>query len=522
MKIEPKKITLLYLDENLKQQEALKDMLMDKVDELIIVKNTKEALEHYLKYLPDIVLIPLDLPQKSSLELSKQLIEKNKDISIILISNEVEQTLFKNALELGIDNFIIKPINNKLLIDKLDKIIHVIHNKEAVKKQEAQIKNYLSFIEKQLTNTLDKQPNNDLYLESQRISNIGSWKHDHKTDKLFWSNEMFNILEIEDINSIASYEKFLMLVNVNDREKVNTVHKNTLKEKKILSVNFNTVLKDGSLKFLNEKCETIFDKNNKPLYTLGTIQDITLYENLYDNLSKNEEVMISQSKYATMGEIITMIMHQWRQPITTISMAASNLLVDIELEELEEAMVKKAALTVTEQTQYLSKTIDDFRSFFSNVKTIENTIMGKVINETTNILIASLKNHEIELKLNFDETITIKTFKRELLQVLINIIKNAKDALVSNNIENRFIEININENDNNIEILISDNAGGIKEEIISKIFDAYFTTKDVKTGTGLGLYMSKMIIEKNLKGKLGVMNIDGGVRFSLELPKNIE
>ena len=532
MQIKSKIISLLYVENDSKVQDSIKNILSNKVDTLIIANNGNEGLDQYIKHQPDIVITSLDLPEISGFEMVENIIKLNKDIPIVLILKDEETKRLKDTINLGIDNYIFKPIQNNLLLNKLDKIIEGINDKNTIKEQNLQIKNYLDFIEKKLTSPTQnqelkaqpleiKEEDEIMYLESERIANIGSWKHDLVSNKLYWSKGLYQILQIDSKGTKPSYDKFLTLISPSDRGNVNTIHKNSLKENRVFDINFSINLKDDSLRFLNEKFETIFDENNKPLYTIGIIQDISNYKKLYDTLSRNEDIMISQSKYATMGEIITMIMHQWRQPITTISMAANNLIVDIELEMLEASIVKKSALTIAEQTQYLSKTIDDFRSFFKNVKYIEETVMKNIFDETSKIMMTSLTNNEIELKLDFDESITIKTFSRELLQVLLNILRNAKDALVENQINNRFIQINISETSEDIEILISDNAGGIKEDVITKIFDAYFTTKDEQTGTGLGLYMSKIIIEKNLKGILKVENIEDGVTFSILLPKDI-
>lgn len=530
MQTKSKIISLLYVENDINLQDEVKNILSNKVDNLIIANNAKEGLDQYIKHQPDIVITSLDSPGISGFEMAENIIKLNKEIPIILLLNDDNSKILKDMINLGIDNYIFKPIQNNLLLNKLDKIIEVINDKNTIKEQNLQIKNYLNFIEKKLTHTtlntsLNKQPleikDEVMYLESERMANIGSWKHDLVANKLYWSKGLYRILQIDSKVSEPSYDKFITLLSPSDRGNVNKTHKNSLTENRVFDIEFSINLEDGDLKFLNEKFETIFDDNNKPLYTIGIIQDISNYKKLYDNLSRNEDIMISQSKYATMGEIITMIMHQWRQPITTISMAANNLIVDIELEMLEASVVKKSALTITEQTQYLSKTIDDFRSFFKNVKYVEETVMKNIFSETSKIMMTSLTNNEIELKLDFDENITIKTFSRELLQVLLNIFRNAKDALVENQISNRFIRININETSENIEILISDNAGGIKEEVMTKIFNAYFTTKDEQTGTGLGLYMSKIIIEKNLKGILKAENIEDGVTFSILLPKDI-
>ena len=524
MNILTNNVTLLLVENDPNTTELIKTILFDKVDTFVTAQDGEEGLKQYLQHNPQIIISSLTLPEISGIDMCKNIVKHNEHAQVMLIVNDEDSTELINAIRLGLNNFIFKPIEENILLKKIEKMIQTLNYEQIIDEQNSKITQYLDFIEKKLCNKNsgdEKDQHDNLHTEYEKIAAIGSWRHDLNSNSFFWSKEIFNILEIDSNSTKPSYEKFLTLIIPEDREKINLVHKTTLTKDEIFDTNFSITLKDGSSKFLNEKCRTVFDEKDKPIYTIGTIQDISQYKQLHDNLSKTEKIMIAQSKYATMGEILTMIMHQWRQPITTISMSANNLLADIELEMLETPIVKKSALTITEQTEYLSKTIDDFRSFFKSVKQIEDVTLKHIFKETSKVILMSLRSKGIEFRLDFDENITIKTYARELIQVLINIIKNAKDALDENKTENKLIEVSVNDYDENIEILICDNAGGIKEEVIPKIFDAYFTTKDEKTGTGLGLYMSKTIVEKHLKGVLSVENINDGVKFSINLPKTL-
>lgn len=537
MKITSTNICLLYVENNSNQQELLSNVLSRKIDNIILASTREEGFEKFLEHTPDIVMIAFDSSEISGLKIAEDILNINKTTPIILLIKDMQQ--LEKAFELGIDHYILEPVQESILLEKIDKISTALEYENTIKIQNKKIKNYLNFIEQKLTNSEEKKQKeenkeenttevnnnastNDIcFTQLQRIASIGLWKHDHISKELYWSDELYQLFDGLSKKQSPSYEAYLSLICPNEREKVNSLHQNSLNEHKNFCINYHIILKDGTEKLVNEKFETVFDSNDEPLYSVGTIQDINNYKKLYEDLSQNQEIMIAQSKYATMGEMIGMIMHQWRQPITTISMSANNLIADIELDMLETPIVKKSAFTITEQTEYLSKTIDDFRSFFKSVKQIEDVTLKHVFAETSKVILMSLKSKGIEFKLDFDENITIRTYARELIQVLINIIKNAKDALDENKIENKLIEVSVNDYDENIEILICDNAGGIKEEVITKIFDAYFTTKDEKTGTGLGLYMSKTIVEKHLKGVLSVENINNGVKFSINLPKTL-
>ena len=262
----------------------------------------------------------------------------------------------------------------------------------------------------------------------------------------------------------------------------------------------------------------LFDENSR---SVVTFTDITDLEDAYNELQNKEEIMIAQSRHAAMGEMISMIAHQWRQPISVIAMGANNILADIELNTVDEKTLKYSAKDIIAKTQELSKTIDDFRNFFRPGKVAESMLPEDIFSEALSVIGKSLENNDIEIVTEFNNGKEIKTYSRELMQVLINIIKNAKEVLVEKRPQDRKIFIYIKDTKNEVKIDICDNAGGIKEDIKDKIFDPYFTTKDKKSGTGLGLYMSKTIVQKHLKGNIDAYNKNGGACFEIRLPYTI-
>lgn len=246
--------------------------------------------------------------------------------------------------------------------------------------------------------------------------------------------------------------------------------------------------------------------------------DITENYNTKQELVDKEEIMIAQSRHAAMGEMIGMIAHQWRQPITVIAMGANNLLADLELNEVNDKSIREESRSILKQTEYLSKTIDDFRNFFRPNKEAEETQLENIMIEAKKIIGKSLQHNNITLTVKHENGYKVKTYSRELLQVYINLLKNAKEVLVEKQKKERFIDVTFSHTENHIITTICDNGGGIDVAIIDKIFEPYFSTKDEKTGTGLGLYMSKIIVEKHLHGTLKVSNSDNGACFKVIIP----
>lgn len=241
----------------------------------------------------------------------------------------------------------------------------------------------------------------------------------------------------------------------------------------------------------------------------------------HQQLQDQEGIIIAQSRHAAMGEMINMIAHQWRQPLSVISMDANNILVDIELGSTDEANIKKHIEAIAGKAQELSKTIDDFKNFFKSDKKTHMVYIKDIMDDVFVVVGASLRIYNIEIVCKLEHKQMITTYRREVMQVLINIIQNSKDAIIEQGLATGKIAIDVHEEKDKIKLVICDNGPGIEEDILDKVFDPYFSTKD-KNGTGLGLYMSKVIIEDHLNGTISVYNTDDGVCFEISLPYKIE
>ncbi len=237
---------------------------------------------------------------------------------------------------------------------------------------------------------------------------------------------------------------------------------------------------------------------------------------------KKDEIMFHQKKLAQMGEMINMIAHQWRQPLSAIGVTTQNLDLHLDINDtVDKKLFKNEISLISEYIKYLSQTIDDFRNFFRDDKDKENILFEDIVNNALKIIGKALKSNNIEVETSFNSNKKINIYKNELSQVVLNLIQNAEDAIVDNNIKNPKIIIEIQESKLGQTLSIKDNAGGIKDDILNKIFEPYFSTKKNKNGTGLGLYMSKIIIEDHCRGSLSVENIEDGVEFKISLEENI-
>ena len=248
----------------------------------------------------------------------------------------------------------------------------------------------------------------------------------------------------------------------------------------------------------------------------------TLKSKVKEEVQKNREKerqIFEQAKLVQMGEMIGNIAHQWRQPLSYISTVASSMSLQKEMGILKDEDFFNNIKNIIDKTKYLSETIDTFRNFIEKDKEIKKISLNKVISDTINIIGKSLEHENIILNIELKKEYFYNGIQGELSQVLLNLFNNSKDAFHNKDIQDKTINVSVDEKDETIEIIVADNAGGIKDDIISKIFDPYFTTKHKSQGTGIGLYICKDIIEKRHNGKLSAKNYNDGAKFTITLPK---
>ena len=317
------------------------------------------------------------------------------------------------------------------------------------------------------------------------------------------------IMNIIIITIMVSFFSLLMYFLVFRR--LDTLHKASLK---LADGDFNVHVQT---KGEDELTQVIHTFNSMAVDINAYIHDM---ENQVNKAVKEQheqsKILVQQNRLASMGEMIGNIAHQWRQPLNALSLLIQKVELFSQRGKLTEEVLTENVQKASTIIENMSTTIDDFRDFFKPDKQMENFNLNTVVHDVITLQEATLNEANISLTINIHQPeCEIYGFKNEFAQVIINLINNSKDALIENKIEQKQINISAEQKKDQVIFKLCDNAGGIADDIIDRIFEPYYTTKEEGKGTGIGLYMSKMIVEENMHGIMHVRNNETGAEFSM-------
>jgi len=275
--------------------------------------------------------------------------------------------------------------------------------------------------------------------------------------------------------------------------------------------------KEGEKIYLSTVKSPLKDSKGNIIGIVGIARDLTREYQMKKDLETKQLLLIQQGRQASMGEMIGNIAHQWRQPLNALALLVQKIGIYHKRGVLDEEKISTTIDKSMGLINTMSSTIDDFREFFNPNKEKELFSIRDAIEKAQAIVDSAFVSHMIDYALEMPEEIEIEGYKNEFSQVLVNLLNNAKDILIQKGVCPAYIKIYVKKEKGHLHIQVCDNGGGIPDPVIGKIFDPYFTTKPEGKGTGIGLYMSKMIIEDHMKGKLSVLNTDDGACFTIKI-----
>jgi len=454
-------------------------------------------------------------------------------------NDDILKSVFKTMLYANANLKEINYFNNygKNLIscEKIKKNIYCISSKKFLKIKDLKIDKDIFFKEKFKNNGLEFIAFAPVKIEKYP----GFIEVKALIKNLFKDNNFYHFIVIDDVGNIL-FSNFYKAKNLNDIF-------NHFLNQKILQTKEGFITDEIYVKKFNNKMKVIFIQNknlinktnemsktltlimivlsiffaiplgmffSKPLYSFYKELDKRVKEEI-EKRQEKEQLLIAQSKLASLGEMLGNIAHQWRHPLTRLSLLIQNFELAAKKNKLTPEFVEKFKTQASAQIEYMSQTIDDFTNFFKRDTKKVEFCPKNIIEDALKLIEGRLKQNKVEVNLEVLKTEPILGYKSEFSQVILNILNNAIDVLKERDIKNRKIFIRINGK----RIEIEDNAGGIPDEIKDKIFEPYFTTKFQSQGTGIGLYMSKVIISQHFNGELFAYNSKRGAVFVIDLDK---
>jgi PAS domain S-box-containing protein len=336
-----------------------------------------------------------------------------------------------------------------------------------------------------------------------------------KSEKVYICNKSFE--------HMVGYKKEIIIsnnINIfhNSNESLLTLLKKQKNNEICLLDAIDIVKSDGSKLYVDITISSVVV--NDTTYDIVVFRDISEKIKRDKEIKNKDKMLLQQSKMAAMGEMIGMIAHQWRQPLTAIKAIVQSIEFKHRLGKLDAEFIKTQTMQSSELIDYMSHTIDDFRNFFKPNSTKERVSLDSVVSKAIEFTKPQVVQNNIEINYSNRSEKEFYLYPNELMQVVLNIINNAKDIIVEKDLESKYINIEISDFDDYSVVSITDSGGGIPLEYLSKVFEPYFSTKS-KNGTGLGLYMSKIIVEDHLGGNLSVSNVKSGAMFDIKVYHNI-
>jgi len=337
------------------------------------------------------------------------------------------------------------------------------------------------------------------------------------------NDELLPLQQICSVSGFFTYGEFYVESQSHENELLNetmtvlALSEGTREEKSLPPKEISLYSKKSEPSLTLKALSHLISQTSKELEELNTVLRERVMEEVIKN-NRKDRVMLQQTKLAQMGEMISMIAHQWRQPLSAISTLSQTINLQASLGVLDKETALRLSDTITGTAMHLSQTIDDFREFFKPRKEKQETSYCEIIDGVLSIIGTSIVTKNIEIRKDLQCKRKFSSYPNEIKQVVLNLIKNAQDALMEADIEDPYILIRTYMSQEHRVLEIADNAGGVPDILVNKIFEPYFSTKEKKDGTGLGLYMSKTIIEEHCLGVLSVHNSEEGAVFRIELP----
>jgi CheY-like chemotaxis protein len=494
---------VLIVDDVPSNIHLLMDMLKDKYS-IVAATNGKKALEIISDSSIDIVLLDISMPQMDGYEVLKKIKsdEKSVNIPVIFVSSFEEES----QLKIKADGFISKPFSKQKVLDIVSKYLN--EDKNYIENRNIEVT--MEDIKKTIL-VVDDSPENlqvmiEVLKQDYKVTVATSAK---KALELLDSGLKVDLILLDVIMpEMDGYELCKELKSINKYKDIPVIFVTILENEHDIVLGFEL----GAVDYVIKPIEPIVLKAR-----INTHLKLKSYQDkLLDDIKQKDELLLNQSKLAVLGEMFENITHQWKQPLSSISVSTTGIKIEKEHDILTDERLMSFMESIELSVKHLNQTIDDFKNFLVNDTKQHRFNLKDIINKTIKLLQIKFKTENILIQTDLQDVEMIN-YQNDLIQVLMNILSNAYEALWHKS-GKKIIEIETYKLNNQVCIEVRDNAGGIANENLKNIFKKYFSTKEDKEGSGVGLYMTKKILDDRLKGEIDVYNIDDGACFKITLP----
>ena len=491
----------LLMTSILKEHHFITLEATDGIEAVEVLDNNKDI---------NLVISDFEMPNMNGLELVHKIRDDYKadELPIIIVSAIGQNSVTVSCLREGANDYIHKPFEPEEFISRVNLILFNQSNIDRLSEQKVLLEDYKKIIDKTTVITRTNRNGVITHASEAMVALSG-----YSIEELI--GQTHNLLRHPDTTDELYKELW-----------------NTISSGQVWAGELKNKTKHGELFWVQTTITPELDENGVILGYNAVSHNNTLKKKLEalthnlaskvsEEITKNKQqasYMLQQSRLAQMGEMISMIAHQWRQPLASISAITGTLTLDVIMDNYKKEFFQERLESITELAQHLSATINDFRNFFKEKKNEETISLDAIVDLSLKIIGPSLQNKNMIIEKKIDSGILLTTYPNEVKQVLLNLLRNSEEALEENRASEAKISIHGYMQDDTVYLCVEDNAGGIPDDIIDKIFDPYFSTKIKKDGTGLGLYMSKTIIEEHCEGRINVHNTDLGACFELCFP----
>ena len=486
----------------------------------------RSAAEAFEKTAYDVAVLDYHLPDGTGGALLDTFRVQRPDCVCLMMTSDTRPDLAVDFMKQGAAAYLKKPFQPNYLIELC-----------ARARRERAMMRVQDLLEMR---TRDLQESEARFRNAMDATKDGLWDWDIPSGRIYFSPAYLGMLGYSSDELPSVLNTWTDLIHPEDREYTLTANHACIRnETHAVDIEFRMRAKDGSWRWIRGRGHAVLrDANGQALQMIGTHVDITdrkladeeilhinetLEQRVAQELVKNikhEFLLIQQSRLAAMGEMIGNIAHQWRQPLNALGLLLYNIKDAYRFNKLDADYLEQAVADGNRMVQKMSTTISDFSNFFRPDKEIVVFSALKQIKEAIVLVESSFLNSNISIHIDAQQDLNLMGFPNEYSQVLLNLLSNAKEAILAHNQPHRptcgRVDIVLSEQNRQGCVTVRDNGGGIPAEILNRIFDPYFSTKE--SGTGIGLYMSKMIIERNMKGGITARNIEGGAEFIVASP----